>query len=112
MTMMVAVPLSVAGVAVAATPAWAQVDVSPSTAGMPGAALWNQLLGWLAQGALWGGLAAIIVGGGTWGWGHMASNYNGQAWGKRFVLGGAVGALFIGLGPTIINLLYHAASNG
>jgi hypothetical protein len=57
----------------------AQVSVSPSSSGMPGGALIQQLLGWLDQVALWGALA------------------------------GVVGACLAGLAPTVVNLLFHAA---
>src|SRR5437588_12330118 len=40
----------------------AQVSVSPTSAGMPGAQLINQLISWLSQLALWGSLASILVG--------------------------------------------------
>ena len=37
-----------------------QVSVSPSTSGMPGSALIQQLLNWLSQLALWGSLGSIL----------------------------------------------------
>ena len=42
------------------------VNPAPSTAGMPGAALWNQVLGWMMQWGLWLSLAAIVLGAGGW----------------------------------------------
>jgi hypothetical protein len=94
------------------SPAGAQVVVQPSTAGMPGAGLWQQILGWLAQLGLWGSLGAILVGAATWGWGSMTTSYNGVGWGKRFVFGGMVGALFTGLAAIAVNLLYRAGTAG
>ena len=38
------------------------VSVSPSSAGLPGAGLIQQMLGWLSQLALWGSLASILAG--------------------------------------------------
>ena len=42
------------------------VNPTPSTAGMPGAALWNQVLGWMMQWGLWLSLTAIVLGAGGW----------------------------------------------
>ena len=87
------------------------VNPSPTTAGMPGAALWNQVLGWLMQWGLWLSLAAIVLGAGGWWLAATTGSYNGASRGKQFVLGGAVGALLIGLGPTIVNVLFSAGSS-
>ena len=57
--------LTVAATAVTAgrsSPAFAQVSVDPSTDGMPGAQLWQQVLGWLMQWGLWLSVAAIFLG--------------------------------------------------
>lgn len=100
--------------AVLALPATAsaQVDVSPSTDGMPGAALWGKVLGWLMQWGLWLSLAAIFLGAGGWWISASTGSYGGASKGKQFVLGGAIGALVIGLGPTIVNLLFNAGRGG
>lgn len=39
-----------------------QVDVTPSTAGLPGASLFQTMLNWLSQAALWGSLASLLIG--------------------------------------------------
>ena len=39
-----------------------QVDVQPTSAGMPGADLIQQLLNWSQMLALWGSLGALLVG--------------------------------------------------
>jgi hypothetical protein len=94
------------------SPAGAQVVVQPTTTGMPGAGLWQQILGWLAQFGLWGSLGAILVGAATWGWSSMTTNYNGVGGGTRFVFGGMLGALFTGLAAIAVNLLYRAGTAG
>lgn len=90
----------------------AQVNVSPSTEGMPGAELWGRVLGWVMQWGLWLSLAAIVLGAGGWWISASTGQYNGAARGKQFVLGGAIGALVIGLGPTMVNLLFNAGRAG
>ena len=107
---------SVAAAGLALTPssvAFADpVNPTPSTDGMPGAALWNQVLGWMMQWGLWLSLAAIVLGAGGWWVSASTGSYGGAAKGKQFVLGGAIGALIIGLGPTMVNLLFNAGQGG
>jgi hypothetical protein len=88
------------------------VNPSPTSQGMPGAGLWNQVLGWMMQWGLWLSLMAIILGAGGWWVSASTGSYGGASKGKQFVLGGAIGALIIGLGPTIVNLLFAAGSGG
>jgi hypothetical protein len=87
----------------------AQVSVSPSSSGMPGGALIQQLLGWLDQIALWGALASILVGAAVYGLSQNTGNYAGGYRGKQLALAGVVGACLAGLAPTVVNLLFHAA---
>jgi len=79
--------------------------VSPSSAGMPGGALVEQIIGW----GMWLGLAAcaavIIYGAATWhGWGGASAGRS--LAGKTFVLAGAAGLVIIGLVQTIVSTLY------
>jgi hypothetical protein len=87
----------------------AQVSVSPSSSGMPGGALIQQLLGWLDQVALWGALASILVGAAIYGLSQNTGNYAGGYRGKQLAVAGVVGACLAGLAPTVVNLLFHAA---
>ena len=48
----------------------AQIEVTPSNAGLPGAVFWQQVLGWLAWGGLAGSLASLLIGGAVWGLSH------------------------------------------
>ena len=87
----------------------AQVSVNPSTDGMPGAALFQKLLDWLAQSGLWLALASVILGAGILGFAqHVGSGVHAGK-GRMIVLGGMAGGLLIGLAPSLINLLYSAA---
>ncbi len=87
----------------------AQVQVSPSSAGMPGAALIQRLLDWSQMVALWGSLAALLVGAAMYGLAREGGSYNGASRGKALALGGVVGAILAGVAPTAINLLFQAA---
>ena len=87
----------------------AQVQVSPSADGMPGAALVGRLLSWLAQGALWGCLASLLVGSAVWGLSQHAGNGYVAGKGRTFALAGAVGALVAGLAPAVVNTLFNSA---
>ena len=54
----------------------------------------------------------IVLGAGGWWVSASTGSYGGAAKGKQFVLGGAIGALIIGLGPTMVNLLFNAGQGG
>ncbi len=85
-------------------------DVSPSSDGLPGAALFSQILSWgfwLALGVC--GLA-ILYGAATWR--GMNGNTGRGVEGKMYVAAGAIGAMVIGLAPTIVNVLFDAGQAG
>lgn len=88
----------------------ADVSVTPTSTGMPGAALMQQLLNWLSQLALWGSLASILAGAAVYGLGQSSGNYQGAFRGKQLAAAGAVGSILAGLAPTVVNLLFRAAS--
>ncbi len=83
----------------------AQIKVTPSNAGLPGAAFWQQVLGWLAWGGLAGSLASMLIGGAVWGLSHAGGRSHGVSKGKTFALGGMAGAILVGLAATIVNTL-------
>lgn len=85
------------------------VSVDPTTAGMPGGELIQQILNWLAQLALWGSLASILAGAAIYGIATHAGNLAGGYRGKQLAFAGAIGACLAGLAPTIINMLFQAA---
>ncbi len=87
----------------------AQVDVTPTSDGMPGAELAQQMLGWLSQVALWGSLASILAGAAVYGLAQNSGNFNGAYRGKQLAVAGAIGACLAGIAPTAINLLFQAA---
>lgn len=86
-----------------------QVNLNPTGNGAPGAAFVQNALNWLGQYALWASLAAVVLGGMTYGFSTYAGNTYRAAHGRTVALAGAVGAVIVGLGPSIINLLYGAA---
>ena len=88
----------------------ADVHVSPSADGMPGAALVAQLLNWLGQIALWGSLASILVGAAIWGFSQQGGYATGSSRGRTLALAGVVGAILTGIAPSVVNLLFKAAS--
>lgn len=87
----------------------AQVSVSPTSSGMPGAPLLQQMLNWLSQLALWGSLASILAGAALYGIASQTGNYAGGFRGKQLAAAGVVGACLAGLAPTVVNLLFRAA---
>lgn len=89
----------------------AQVSVTPDSSGMPGAELIQQLLNWAQMVALWGSLAALLVGAAMYGLSRESGGYGGASRGKAVALGGVVGAILAGLAPAAVNLLFQAASS-
>jgi len=88
----------------------AQVQVTPSSTGMPGAQLVQQLLDWSQMIALWGSLGALLVGAAMYGLAREGGSYSNASRGKGLAIGGVVGAILAGVAPTAINLLFKAAS--
>ena len=89
----------------------AVVEVSPDASGMPGAELVQRLLNWSQMAALWGSVAAILVGAAMYGLARESGGYAGASRGKSVALGGVVGAILAGVAPTAVNLLFDAASS-
>jgi hypothetical protein len=90
---------------------FAQVVVTPSSSGMPGAGLIQQLLDWAQMAALWGSLGALLVGAAIYGLAREGGSYANASKGKSLALGGLVGAVLAGVAPTAVNLLFRAASS-
>ena len=88
----------------------AQVQVTPNSTGMPGAALVQQLLDWSQMVALWGSLGALLVGAAMYGLAREGGSYSNASRGKGLAIGGVVGAILAGVAPTAVNLLFKAAS--
>ena len=87
----------------------AQVSVTPTTAGMPGGELVQKLLNWTQMFALWGSLAAVLVGAAMYGLAREGGSYSNASRGKGLAIGGLVGAVLAGIAPTAVNLLFQAA---
>lgn len=86
-----------------------QVTVSPTSAGMPGGQLIQQMLNWLSQVALWGALASVLVGAAVYGLSQNTGGYANAYRGKQLAIAGVAGACLAGVAPTAINLLFRAA---
>jgi hypothetical protein len=89
----------------------AQVQVTPTSSGMPGAQLVQQLLDWSQMVALWGSLGALLVGAAMYGLAREGGSYSNASRGKGLAIGGVVGAILAGIAPTAVNLLFKAASS-
>ena len=89
----------------------AQVNVDPTSAGMPGAELVQKLLNWTQMVALWGSLGALLVGAAIYGLAREGGSYANATRGKGLAIGGVVGAILAGIAPTAVNMLFQAASS-
>lgn len=86
-----------------------QVVVNPDSSGLPGAALIQRMLNWAQMIALWGSVAALLVGAAIYGLAREGGSYGGANRGKSLAMGGIVGAILAGLAPTLVNMLFAAA---
>ena len=80
------------------------VDPGVNTS-FPGYTLANNVLGWLKWLGLAGSLASFFIGGAVWGLSQQGGNSMAASRGRSYALGGAAGAVVIGLGATIVNQL-------
>lgn len=87
------------------------VTVSPNANGMPGAQLIQKLLNWSQMLALWGSLAALLIGAAMYGLAREGGSYSGASRGKTLAMGGVMGAIIAGLAPTAVNMLFKAAAS-
>ena len=87
----------------------AEVKMSPTSTGMPGANLAQQMINWLGQAALWGSLASILLGACIYGIAQHAGNHSGGYKGRQLAVAGVVGACLTGLAPAAINMFFSAA---
>ena len=88
------------------------VDGAPSAAGLPGAALVRQVIGWLMWLGLMACLGAFVYGAAMWRGGAKTGNGMRAEDGKQYVAGGAIGALLIGLAVVAINTFFAAGQAG
>lgn len=94
-----------------AGPAAAQEPPDPGPdAGIPGAGLIAELLGWLKYGALASAVAGLLIGGIATGVGYSSANFGASAAGRRFLLGGLAAAIIAGLAHSVAVSLYRATS--
>jgi hypothetical protein len=87
----------------------ADVGAPPTSNGMPGAQLIQQLLDWLSQLALWGSLASILIGAAIYGLAQNTGSLAGGYRGRQLALAGVIGACIAGLAPTAVNIFFKAA---
>ena len=99
-------PSAVASPVLALVSLVAQVEATPSSAELPGGELFQKVLNWTMQIALWGSLASLLIGAAVWGISQHAGNGYQAGRGRNFAAAGAVGALLAGLSPTIVNTLF------
>lgn len=102
----------IAAVAMAPAAAWAQIDGTPTDAGLPGAALVRQIIGWMMWLGLMACLGAFVYGAAMWRGGAKVGNGMRAEDGKQYVAGGAIGALLIGLAVVAINTFFSAGQAG
>jgi hypothetical protein len=81
------------------------------TGGAPGSGAVQKLLDWGGWFALAASLGGLIIGAGMWAHSSSSGSYGGVHKGKQYVLGGAVGALVLGVAPILLSTLYSTGQN-
>jgi hypothetical protein len=66
----------------------------------------QKLLDWGGWFALAASLGGLIIGAGLWAHSSTSGSYGGVHRGKQYVLGGAIGALVLGVAPLLISTLF------
>ena len=90
----------------------AQVVINPTTAGMPGGAMAQTVVNWIAGAALLACAATVTYGGSKWRGGVKSGNGYGAQDGKEFVIGGFVCAAIVGLAALGVNAAFAAGQGG
>ena len=86
----------------------ADIPNPPADGSAPGAAMVEQVLGWLKWAGLVSSLAGLLIGAIAIGIGHFGSNYSASSAGRKWLLGGMGAAILSGLAWTIVTTLYSA----
>lgn len=85
---------------------------TPTTDGLPGGRLLQQALNWGGGVALAASLGGLIYGGGSWAWSSHQQNYGAMHKAKMLVMGGAVGAIILGVAPLVVATFFNAGTGG
>lgn len=83
---------------------------APSDAGLPGAAEFNTILGWVRWSALVATVAAVLISGGVLAWGHFSTHQHAAMMGRSALIWSGIGAIIVGLGPVLIQGMFNLGS--
>ena len=81
-------------------------NIQPNANGLPGSSVVTDLLGGLQAWALFGSIAAVLIGAAIWGIASHSGSAVGVHRGRSAFLGGAIGAVLAGAGPAIVNFFF------
>lgn len=87
-------------------------SINPDPSGGPGGGALQALVNYTAYILIGGCVLAVVVGGGSLGFGSWSGNYRAGDLGKRSIAGGFVGAIVILLAATFITFAQHLAAAG
>lgn len=84
------------------------VNLHPTLHGLPGGGTLQQLVNGVAGWALYGSVAALVIGALVWALGSHSHNVHQSMAGRRAVLTSGAAALLIGAAPTLVSFFFHA----
>ena len=88
------------------------INIAPDSNSLPGNGIISGLLNGLAQFGLYAAGAAIVVGGGMWGYANWQERPGAVNRGQKVAIGGILGAVVIGAANVIINTAFAAGAAG
>lgn len=104
----VSMALANIGGRVRALPLAQNLELSPTSSGMPGAELFQKLLNWLMQWGIWLAAGAFVIGAGMWAVGALSATPQMAARGQKAIAVSIVAAMLLGAAKALFTLFYQA----
>lgn len=84
------------------------IEVTPSSDGLPGGELFQRIVNWAGQIGIWLVIMAFVIGAGMWALGTISSNPQTSARGQKAIGVAVLGAILLGGAAAILNIVYDA----
>ncbi len=85
-----------------------QIEIEPSSDGLPGGDLFQKIVNWAGQVAIWLFAIGFVVGAGMWAVGGLSGNPQSSARGQKTIFVSTGAAILVGGAAAILNIVYEA----
>lgn len=85
-----------------------QIEIEPSSDGLPGGDLFQKIVNWAGQVAIWLFAIGFVVGCGMWAVGGLSGNPQSSARGQKTIFVSTGAAILVGGAAAILNIVYEA----